>query len=975
MADNVQVRFGAQTGDLTGELSGLGDDFKKLFESIENEVRTMSDTVQREMKEITRSMQRVEDNAGGIGKAFKGIKGQVAGLVAGIGIADLTQKTVATVVEFERLRAVLQTLEGDAAEARFEQLKKFATETPYDLQQVVTAFTKLKAQGLDPGTEALKSYGNIAAAMGKSLDDITEAATDAAVGEFERLKEFGIKASQQGDKVTFMFKGQATTVKRSSEEIQKYLRNIGDVEFAGAMERQMGTLGGAISNLQDAVASFADDIGKGGLSAALNEMAQDMSAATGESGNLATMIGEGLGTAINAVSDIVQGFGAVVSSVFSGVSQILSAFTSQTVQDGQTQVTVWQGIRGMVNGFAVAIRAALTVVAHSVRVAADAFVSFGRVVGSVLSMDFKGALDGIKNWAIGQKTHAERAKNEVLAVLRDGKKKQDAILAGPRPAGPKVELPKYTPLGGGAMGAGGKKGGAGGADNKMQQWRDELQSRIEAENGYFKDSSAMEIAFWNDKLKLVSAKSKEAMQIRRTLFQLEKNQAKEALDVELAALDEKQDAAKDDQVTQMRLQDEKLAVLSRSYGEDSQQYRNALREKNRMARDFARENIEIERSRIDRIADIARIGADKANEIARIELDDRRAMIEDSADLGGMDPRERLVALGQALDEQLTLEIDHEQKIFALKAQSIRDQIALYGELSPERRRLLGDLEVLEADHASRMDTMRAEQQAKIKQHNRDVAKETRQMWVDALQPIGNAFDSVLQGMLQGTDSFRNLFIGAMDQLFSQFVSNAINMGVQWLATQLGMTTATQAQNAIRLTSDAAAATTGAAIASTAGTAQIATNAAVGASGAFAATAPIPFVGPALAPGVAAAAMAAILGFGTLLSAKGGMDIPSGANPLTQLHEEEMVLPAHLANPLRGLLAGAGPRQSGVADMARAAGAAAAQGNSSQSNSFSYAPQISSNEPNLESMLSREGSAMRRWFNKQVRNGSIKAPD
>lgn len=974
MADNVQVKFGAQTSDLTGELSGLGDDFKKLFESIESEVRTMSGVVQKEMKEITRSMQQVENNAGGIGKAFSGIKGKVAGLVAGIGIAELTRKTVDTVVEFERLRAVLTTLEGDAATARFEQLKKFATETPYDLQQVVTAFTKLKAQGLDPGTEALRSYGNIAAAMGKSLDQITEAATDAAVGEFERLKEFGIKASQQGDKVTFMFKGQATTVKRSSEEIQKYLRNIGDTEFAGAMDRQMGTLGGAISNLQDAVASFADDIGKGGLSGALNDVAQDMAGAANESGNLATMIGEGLGTAVSAVWDIVSGFGDVVSSVFSAVSSIISTFTTQTVNDGKTQIGVWQGIRGMVNGFAVAIKAALTAVGAAVRAAADTFVQFGRVVGSVLSLDFKGAVDGLKNWAIGVGNHARKASDDVVKVLRDGKKRQDAIIAGPRPAGPKVELPKYTPMGGGVMGkpAGGGKGGG---DSKMAQWRDELQSRIEAENGFFKDSTAMEIAFWNEKLKLVGAKSKEAMQIRRQLFQLEKNQAKEALDVELDALDEKQDAAKDDQATQMRLQDEKLAVLARSYGEDSQQYRNALREKNRMARDFARENIEIERNRIDRIADIARINADKQNEIARIELEDRRAMIEDSADLGGMDPRERLVALGQALDEQLALEIDHEQKVFQLKADSIRAQIALYGELSPERRRLLGELEVLEADHASRMDVMRAEQQAKIKQHNRDVAKETRQMWVDALQPIGNAFDSVLQGMLQGTDSFRNLFIGAMDQLFSQFVSNAINMGVQWLATQLGMTTATQAQNAIRLTSDATAATTGAAIASTAGTAQIATNAAVGASGAFAATAPIPFVGPALAPGVAAAAMAAILGFSTLLSAEGGMDIPSGSNPLTQLHEEEMVLPAHLANPLRGLLAGAGPRQSNVADMARVAGANAAASNSSQSNSFSYAPSISSNEPNLESMLAREGSAMRRWFNKQVRNGNIKAPD
>lgn len=974
MADNVQVRFGAQTSDLDNDLSRLSGDFRQLFTSIENEVRSMSGTVQREMKEITRSMTQVEQGGRGIGKAFGGVKGQVAGLVAGFGLAELASKTVSTVVEFERLRAVLTTLEGDAAGARFEQLKEFATQTPYDLQQVVTAFTRLKAQGLDPGSESLRAYGNIAAAMGRSLEQITEAATDAAVGEFERLKEFGIKASQQGDKVTFMFKGQSTTVKRSSEEIQRYLRNIGETDFAGAMDRQMKTLGGAISNLQDSMASFADDIGKGGLSDALNEVALGMSTAAGESGNLATLIGEGLGAAVSAVWNIVAGFGEVVSAVFSGISTILSAFTSQTVSSGQTQVGVWQGVQGMINGFAVAVRAAMNIVAGIVRATADTFVMFGKVVSSVLNMDWSGAVNNVRDWAVGQKKNAERATNDVLNTLREGKKRQNAILAGPGPAAPKVELPKYAPTGGGAFGRGAGGGGrGGGADNRMSQWRDELQSRIEGEIGFFKDSSALEIAFWNDKLKLVSAKSKEAMQIRRQLFQLEKNEAKEALALELEALDEKQDAARNDQALQMRLQEEKLALIVRSYGEDSQQYRSAMREKNRMARDFARENVEIERDRVNRVAEIARIGADAQNEIARIELEDRRSMIEDMADMGGVDPRERLVALAQVLDEQLRLEMAHEQQIYAIKAQSIRDQIALYGELTPERRRLLGELEVLEADHNSRMDAMRADQTAKIRQYNRDVAKETKQMWVDALTPIGGAFDSVLQGMLQGTDSFRNLFIGAMDQLFSQFVSGAINMGVQWLATQLGMTTATQGQNAIRMASDATASATSATVASTAGLAQISTNAAVGASGAFAATAPIPFVGPALAPGIAAAAMAAILGFGSLLSAKGGMDIPSGTNPLTQLHEEEMVLPAKLANPMRDMLAGAGPRQNGAADAARMAGAS--MKNTNQQNSFSYAPQISSGDSaNLESMLARDGASMKRWFNRQIRNGSIKVP-
>ena len=51
--------------------------------------------------------------------------------------------------------------------------------------------------------EVAAAYGDTASAMGKSLDDMVEAVADAATGEFERLKEFGIRASKNGDRVSF----------------------------------------------------------------------------------------------------------------------------------------------------------------------------------------------------------------------------------------------------------------------------------------------------------------------------------------------------------------------------------------------------------------------------------------------------------------------------------------------------------------------------------------------------------------------------------------------------------------------------------------------------------------------------------------------------------------------------------------------------------------------------------------------------
>jgi len=91
------------------------------------------------------------------------------------------------------------------------------------------------------------------------------------------------------------------------------------------------------------------------------------------------------------------------------------------------------------------------------------------------------------------------------------------------------------------------------------------------------------------------------------------------------------------------------------------------------------------------------------------------------------------------------------------------------------------------------------------------------------------------------------------------------------------------------------------------GVSEITSNAAVAASAAAASVAAIPVTGWAMAPGVAAATYAETIAWiGSLAVAARGFDIPSGVNPVTQLHQEEMVLPADIANPLRDAIAGGG---------------------------------------------------------------------
>ena len=239
------------------------------------------------------------------GKTLTSTLFNVRSAVATLGLGLLVRGVINTNTEFQSLSASLKTVTGSSAAARKEFLwiDEFTSQTPFQLQEVTAAFIKLKSLGLQPSMAALRSFGNTSSAMGKSLNQFVEAVADAVTGEFERLKEFGIKASSQGEKVTLTFQGIATTIGKNAREIEGYLRRIGKVEFAGAMAEQMKTLKGVFSNLGDNVSRFHRAIGRGGLNDAISVLSGEFSVLIGESMDLGEQIGSAMSTAAYGAAD------------------------------------------------------------------------------------------------------------------------------------------------------------------------------------------------------------------------------------------------------------------------------------------------------------------------------------------------------------------------------------------------------------------------------------------------------------------------------------------------------------------------------------------------------------------------------------------------------------------------------------------------------------------------------------------------
>ena len=224
--------------------------------------------------ETKRAFDSVKGSLGGLKSAVFSVQGAIAGIAGGF----IAKTFIDANVSFQRLEASLITFTGsaDAAAAQFKILQDFASKTPFQLEEVVGGFNKLVARGINPTIQTFESFGNIAAGTGKTLDQFVEAVADAAVGEFERLKEFGIKARVEGDNVRMTFGGVTTQIGNNSNEILGYLEKLGNTKFAGGIELQARTLGGAFSKLQDAITNLAIAIGKTGINGLIVELTDNV---------------------------------------------------------------------------------------------------------------------------------------------------------------------------------------------------------------------------------------------------------------------------------------------------------------------------------------------------------------------------------------------------------------------------------------------------------------------------------------------------------------------------------------------------------------------------------------------------------------------------------------------------------------------------------------------------------------------------
>jgi len=218
------------------------------------QLATSVGAVSNRVRGLSTNFLNLNRNSAVLGNGLSALKGAFLGLVAGVSLMALTNQIIDARSEYEKFQAVLNNSfqSAEIGQAALNMLTQFAEKTPYQLNELTGAFIKLVNRGFNPTYEQLTNLGDLASSQGKSFDQLTEAILDAESAEFERLKEFGIKASKAGDQITLSFKGTTKTVQNNAGAIRDAILEYGKMKgVADSMDVISKTLGGKISNLGD----------------------------------------------------------------------------------------------------------------------------------------------------------------------------------------------------------------------------------------------------------------------------------------------------------------------------------------------------------------------------------------------------------------------------------------------------------------------------------------------------------------------------------------------------------------------------------------------------------------------------------------------------------------------------------------------------------------------------------------------------
>jgi tape measure domain-containing protein len=234
------------------------DKIEEKFEDIEKDAKKAG-------KETDKSLKLISKGAAAAAVAVTAIG---AGIIAAVDQASKLQDLETQFIAF--------TGSAEGAAEQVERIAEFSGETPFQLEELVTANRTLLAfgQSTEQSIETLNQLGEAAAGTGANINDLAlifgqiEAAGKLTGERFNQLAERGVNLGPALAEGLGVAESELEDLRRqgkiTSDDVLKALESMttGSGQFAGSMERLSLTFSGATSTLQDNASLLASDFGK-----------------------------------------------------------------------------------------------------------------------------------------------------------------------------------------------------------------------------------------------------------------------------------------------------------------------------------------------------------------------------------------------------------------------------------------------------------------------------------------------------------------------------------------------------------------------------------------------------------------------------------------------------------------------------------------------------------------------------------------
>ena len=242
----------------------MPDAVVELEARLKNLVSVEIDKIQKDYRELAGEVKKQNSKMRKGWKetasVFKGaFAANIASSAVNMGIRGLRSFAAATLEsgmqleDFQVQLAAVEPTAEDAAEA-LDMLREFARPVALQTQEVIQSFVQLRAVGIQPTTEQLRTIGGVSKTFGRDMRDVSQA----LIGlEAEVLRRLGIQLDRTGKKAKIMSGTYVTEVDKMDQAgIRSAIIDMWEKRFPDALDKASGSLSGMVSTFQSKLFEF-----------------------------------------------------------------------------------------------------------------------------------------------------------------------------------------------------------------------------------------------------------------------------------------------------------------------------------------------------------------------------------------------------------------------------------------------------------------------------------------------------------------------------------------------------------------------------------------------------------------------------------------------------------------------------------------------------------------------------------------------